>query len=294
MATAADTIERFLGLKRMQQRVDYTVTVNFDGFEAIVNALGGIDVDVPFRIVDNEYPTPDFGTRRVVFEAGHQHLDGGRALEYARTRHADSDFGRGQRQQQVLAAMSSTLRARPLLLRPWFALRAINAASGAVQTTFPVGRLDAWLLAIQLARLDSGHIQQFRLSPDTAGVIDEGSDLRWNAGDVQQLVGRWLLPPTVTEEQAHIQVLNGTGVAGLAGQVTTTLGGSQFSMLPPADTAATRTSHILVGGSYPQALRRLQDRFPHMPVKAAPTGVAASGADLIVVLGDDYERWVKP
>jgi anionic cell wall polymer biosynthesis LytR-Cps2A-Psr (LCP) family protein len=71
-----------------------------------------VTVDVPERIVDNAYPTEDYGYQRVVFEPGVQTLDGERALEYARTRHADSDFGRMRRQQQIIFGL------RQQLLRP--------------------------------------------------------------------------------------------------------------------------------------------------------------------------------
>ncbi|HEU5086773.1 MAG TPA: LCP family protein, partial [Roseiflexaceae bacterium] len=88
MALAAQTVEQFTGVP-----IHYVAQVNFDGFASIVDALGGVTIDVPRRIVDDQYPTPDFGTMRVEFEPGPQHMDGQRALIYARTRHADSDFG---------------------------------------------------------------------------------------------------------------------------------------------------------------------------------------------------------
>jgi anionic cell wall polymer biosynthesis LytR-Cps2A-Psr (LCP) family protein len=79
--------------------------VNFDGFEKVVDTIGGININVPEEIDDPNYPTPWFGTEHVHFDAGWQHMDGATALKYARTRHADSDFGRIARQQQVILAV---------------------------------------------------------------------------------------------------------------------------------------------------------------------------------------------
>lgn len=79
--------------------------LDFNGFVALVDALGGIDLDVPKTIVDDHYPTPNYGVMSITIPAGPQHMDGATALIYARTRHADSDFGRAQRQQQVLHAL---------------------------------------------------------------------------------------------------------------------------------------------------------------------------------------------
>ncbi|MBN2471037.1 MAG: LCP family protein [Anaerolineae bacterium] len=82
------------------------VRLDFDSFTGIVDALGGIDIEVPALLIDYEYPTDDGGTTTVQFEAGWQHLDGWHALAYARTRHADDDYRRAARQQQVLMGIA--------------------------------------------------------------------------------------------------------------------------------------------------------------------------------------------
>jgi len=79
--------------------------IDFNGFQKIVDAVGGVDIDVPKEIVDNAYPTPDYGTEVLRIPAGRIHMDGALALKYVRTRHADSDLGRLQRQQQVMLAI---------------------------------------------------------------------------------------------------------------------------------------------------------------------------------------------
>ncbi len=85
--------------------VERYVRLDFSGFEAIIDAVGGVDIDVPKLIVDYEYPTEDGGVMTVRFEPGRQHMDGERALQYARTRHQDDDYQRAARQQQVLDAL---------------------------------------------------------------------------------------------------------------------------------------------------------------------------------------------
>jgi polyisoprenyl-teichoic acid--peptidoglycan teichoic acid transferase len=83
--------------------------LNFEGFVDVVDAVGGVDVDVPAPIVDTAYPTEDYGVQTIRFEAGPQRLDGERALIYVRTRHQDSDFGRAARQQQVIRAVAEKI-----------------------------------------------------------------------------------------------------------------------------------------------------------------------------------------
>jgi LCP family protein required for cell wall assembly len=97
---AARTIEQNFGLP-----VPYYAIVNFHGFENIVDTLGGIVVDVPRPVKDDEYPTPDYGIQRLYVALGPQLMDGSQALKYARTRHTDNDISRSARQQQVLLAI---------------------------------------------------------------------------------------------------------------------------------------------------------------------------------------------
>jgi polyisoprenyl-teichoic acid--peptidoglycan teichoic acid transferase len=85
--------------------VDRWARVDFRGFATLVDALGGVEIDVPRTLVDETYPTEDYGTRRLVIPAGRQRMDGATALAYVRTRAPDSDFGRVGRQQQLLAAL---------------------------------------------------------------------------------------------------------------------------------------------------------------------------------------------
>lgn len=103
-ALAKKTVSELLGYP-----IDYYVKINFDGFVKIVDLIDGIDVVVAKTIHDEEYPTIDYGIETFHIEAGPQHLDGETALKYARTRHADDDFQRATRQQQVLLAVKDKL-----------------------------------------------------------------------------------------------------------------------------------------------------------------------------------------
>ncbi len=85
--------------------LDHYAIVDFQGFVKIVDALGGIDIDVPTRIYDEYFPTDDYDFMTLIIEPGLQHMDGVTALQYARTRHQDSDTERVKRQQLVLLAI---------------------------------------------------------------------------------------------------------------------------------------------------------------------------------------------
>jgi len=103
--------------------VDNYVRLDFQAFVDLVDAVGGITIDVPYTVVDNAFPTANYGTMSVRFESGVQHMDGATALIYARTRHQDDDYRRAERQQQVISALSRKL-ANPLNWIPaWVAIQ---------------------------------------------------------------------------------------------------------------------------------------------------------------------------
>ncbi|RTR36409.1 LytR family transcriptional regulator [Robertmurraya yapensis] len=88
--TSIDTVEHFLNIP-----IDYYIEVNMEGFKDIVDAVGGIDVDNP----------RSFELDGVYVKKGPQHLNGEKALAYARMRKEDprGDFGRQERQREVIS-----------------------------------------------------------------------------------------------------------------------------------------------------------------------------------------------
>lgn len=99
-ALSMQTVEYNLGVP-----INHYILVDFSAVINGINALGGIDVNVPFDINDPTYPDMDYGFDPLFIPAGLNHFDGATALKYARTRHVDNDFGRAARQQQVMLAV---------------------------------------------------------------------------------------------------------------------------------------------------------------------------------------------
>jgi LCP family protein required for cell wall assembly len=91
---AADAVHRLIGIQP-----DYYVVIQFDGLAKLVDALGGLDVDVEKRM---KY-TDRAGGLFIDFQPGPQHMTGAQVVEYARFRHdAVGDIGRMARQQKVI------------------------------------------------------------------------------------------------------------------------------------------------------------------------------------------------
>ncbi len=99
-ALAMETVQNLLGMN-----VNNYVIMDFSAVITLVDAVGGIDIDVPYAISDYSFPDMHYGYDPLVVKAGLQHMDGSTALQYSRTRHADNDFARARRQQLVLFAL---------------------------------------------------------------------------------------------------------------------------------------------------------------------------------------------
>lgn len=196
--------------------VDYFAEVDFQGFVKIVDELGGVNIDVAKPLVDNQFPTADNGLKRVLVLGGIQHMDGTTALEYARSRHQDSDLGRNQRQQQVLLAIKqkgldlfSTLPKVDQLM---------DALRGAVRTDLDADQI---ISLIQLAAtIPGGNITQAAIGGDmvTETIIpDTGADVLMPDWDkIRPLVAQLFGGNSVALEGARIMLLNGTHTEGLA------------------------------------------------------------------------------
>lgn len=89
--------------------IKYYVEVNFDGFRDVVDALGGVTVNVQIPLLDDNFPQAAGRRVRLFVPAGMQHMTGAQALEYARSRKSTSDFERGARQQRIIVSLRQQL-----------------------------------------------------------------------------------------------------------------------------------------------------------------------------------------
>jgi LCP family protein required for cell wall assembly len=198
-ALALRTVKDLTGLD-----VNHVVFVDFDRFEELIDAVGGIEIDVPRKIRSNKFDCPYKTAAQCAswegwrFARGEQHMDGRRALVYSRIRHnllhpAETDFDRARRQQQVVAATLDKVTSFGTALRLPFVGKSL------VQ---PLATdLDAWEL-MQLGwvyfRADTARALHCRLGGDPATVGGESVILGTedNVSTVAMFTGRSApLPP---------------------------------------------------------------------------------------------------
>ena len=161
--------------------VHYYVETNFSGLRGLVDAVGGIDVDVKAALVDSEYPCDDnqYKVCGLNIQPGLQHMDGTKALQYARCRKGTcgNDFGRAERQQEVIGLVRAKLTQWGTIINP-AKLTAVTAALRDGLIT-DMGTVQMLQLALDWQAAQNNQPIHLVLSTGTGGYLKNGggSDL---------------------------------------------------------------------------------------------------------------------
>ncbi len=133
LVLATETIEKITGLN-----IHFTVSVNFEAFEKLIDTLGGITVYVPrdFR------ETSQWEGQEFFVPQGYQTMDGETALLYVRARYSTSDFDRARRQQDVLLAIKNKALNLGILANPLKLNKILDIVGDNVRMNMNIGELN--------------------------------------------------------------------------------------------------------------------------------------------------------
>lgn len=231
---ASDTVSNLLGIP-----IPYYLSLDFQGFRQAIDAVGGIDVDVPvgFRAQypANDNPAIDASWTIVDFQAGPQHMNGERAIEYARARETidnsgeGNDFARSRRQRLIIEAFKTRVfQPGGLTHLP----ELLGIASSHVDTNYTIPALSGlsqlivdWKsVKFYQTALTAGNYLEESSGPDgTYALVPGTSDHSWSQirAFTRQL---WKDPANgVAMAGVTINVENDSGLPGLGTRVTTQL-----------------------------------------------------------------------
>ncbi len=295
-ALAKTTVQYALGIP-----IHYYVRINFEGFEKLVDAIGGITIDVKEAIHDEEYPDSNFGYMTVDIPAGVQLMDGQTALQYARARHGSSDFLRARRQQEVLKAIRDKVLGLdiPLTRIP----EMLRLAGDSVQTDLSLREM--YELAkvgreISLENIKTAVIDESLTSPQT--TPDGAMVLIPNRALIRDMVKELFGGPTPTSvagmseeqiaalESARIEVQNGTQTAGLAQRTAEYLKDLGYTVVSfsNADRSDYISSVIVDYSGKTNTVSLLAQRFNVVAENVRQQTGIESDVDIRLILGQDY------
>ena len=311
-----ETISKFAGVP-----IAHYAEIDFDQFISVVDAIGGIEVNVPVDVYDPEYTGADI-------KAGEQTLDGNDALQLCRARHAydkygDGDVYRAANQRMVIGAiLKKVLASDPVTIA-----NTVTTMADSVQTDLSIGDIvslatqfqgfdmntnmfsgmeptnskyvnDTWYEICDtkgwqkmMTRVNQGlspyeiEDEDITLGVAGAGTATKSADGSTSASDAATSSSE---TSAETDYSGTVEVLNGAGVEGLAGRIASTLDNQGFDT-----TAATADSYdysktkiIYVGDTNKAKAQAVADTLGLSNV-VADDGTYSGEADVVVVLGSD-------
>ena len=201
--------------------IQYYVMVNFQGFQQVVDTLGGVTIDVQNPVVDDQYPADNGTDERVYIPAGVQHMTGAEALIYARSRHGSSDFDRAARQQRVILSIRQQTSPQTVLANLQSLLTTLKSS---FKTDIPLDQLPA---LIQLSsQINTANIRSYVFAPPRfeSQNYPISTNLFPNVALIRSTVANAFkidpaleaLRDSVSSENGTVWVVNGSGKAGQA------------------------------------------------------------------------------
>jgi len=266
----------------IDQDIQYYIKIDFKGFEAFIDNLGGIDVYIDNSFKDYQYPTNDYKIQTISFTEGWAHMDGETALQFARSRHGTngegSDFARSRRQQKILMAVKDNVFSTKTILNPKKISNLLETIKDNISTNLTTWELIR--LSTFLKDFDQKNLSHYVLDSTPGGPLYEtyinGAYLLlptnndWT--EVRQIATnifendpafKTIEQPKPIEQLVKIRIENGTSINGLAFKTSQLLEGQGYSIESVAN-SATRdwektTIYDFSEGSYPEELKSLQD-----------------------------------
>ncbi len=252
--------------------IDYYVKLGPQSFEKIIDAIGGVEVDVE---KDMKY-TDRWAGLYINLRQGRQVLNGQQAMQYIRFRHdALGDIARVERQQKILLALFHKLKSPTTMLAAPQLLRAFTE-----NTQTSLSMTDLLSLGLFTSRLQASDLS-FHTLLGTFGTIywePDATRIRQTVLEMFYGVNAEMLA------QTGVEVLNGSGVPGLARQTADRLGRLGFRIVR-VDTAADvgPTTLVIDRGARPEVAQLLAELLGSKPIRHEPGG----SPDITVVIGKD-------
>lgn len=305
-----ETVKQLTG-----QPVNYLITVNFHGFRQLIDALGGVWLDIDRRYYNAQGGPEGYATINI--QPGYQRLTGLRALDFVRFRHTDSDLFRNARQQLFVRAFSDQIATS-------FSVTTLRQLVNVITSNVEVGQggggtvsaktvLSYALFAYSLPR---GRLFQSRIEG-----LEGWSDLTTAPENVQRAVHEFVSPDLQSPQKAtqvvlgekgnakqkalvprdtSVMVLNGNGVSGSASTAGYLIGQHGYlTVLPPNGVPANaptfdyaRTTVFFDPGMAGAgvAARKLANLLGQADVAQFTASIRqlANGATLVTVVGASF------
>ncbi|MFD8396060.1 LCP family protein [Streptomyces sp. NPDC059680] len=289
-ACTQNTVEHLTGL-----HVDHTVVLDFKGFAALTDAVGGVRVCLPKNVYQNDLDPNRSSRGKLLFKKGAQTVSGEQALRYVRIRHGigdSSDMGRIKRQQAFFASLVGKIRREGLT--PARLLPLAEAATQSMTVDPGLGSANKLMsFVMSLKDMDLHDIEfvtiPWRYQGERVAIVQPDADQLWTALKADRTIdgkgtrggtGRATPSKAAIGNGIDVAVYNGTAVSGLARSAATTLTQQGFTVtgIANADSQDHATTVIRYGRGLKAEARRVAGLFPGARLQTGD----ASGLNVIL------------
>ncbi len=289
------TIELNLGVP-----IHYYVRINFDGFEKIINTLGGVtvQVDCPLQETFKDRRSPT-GWSRFAIEPGIHHMDGRTALLYARSRKTTSDFDRTRRQQAIMKGVWQGALAADVISdgpRLYAVLKDSVETDLSLQDMLALGYVGIRIRpsGIRSFYIDNTMVQGWTTPAGASVLLPIPSRIAEVVGEMFSLEKAVeQIEQKVERESSKVNVLDGIGNPDLANVLASQLRwkGLKVVKVQPADRTDYLQSVIIDYGTRKktQSLSMLCSVLGVQPDAVQMAQDSNSNIDFLVIMGRNYD-----
>lgn len=295
------TIQPILGVP-----IHYYATVNFKAFKDIVNAIGGVDVNVPSELYD---PTIAWENNNnpVIAKPGLQKMNGQTALLYAKSRETSprGDFDRAERQRLLVTSIKTKVLTAGVYSNPLAIIKLLDSVGSNIVTSF--NRADVTCLYRQISKIPNDQIKSLDMvTPPhqllTTGDIGGQSIVEPTAGlfsysALTNYIRSALRDSFLARENASVAVYNATGQAGLATTQSKTLKVYGYNVTTTANatnaTSPATTTLVDLTNDRDQYTRNYLEKRYHITATSSVPGdfgiTVPPNTDFVIILGKDAQ-----
>jgi LCP family protein required for cell wall assembly len=294
------TIEEISGLP-----IHYYLILDFQGFINIVDALGGIDLEIEEEIFDPLFPTPGRGYETFSLEKGKHHFDGQLALKYVRTRHSlRGDFDRARRQQKMLEAIKEESFSGGIISDLKFLNKLLQTLSEHLRTNIQPTEISRFIeISSQISPtktinkvIDSNPIDGLLRGARINGasvLLLRNEDFSEIQELFQNIFSKEVLAEKEKEiiliESANIEIQNGTGFPDLANSTAKALEKFGYIVIKTSNISLPEAHgnfiYNFTGDKKSQTLEFLKEKFKAEAIIDSKNKIK-SKADFVIILGE--------
>ncbi|XVQ12244.1 LCP family protein [Spirillospora sp. CA-255316] len=269
-------------------KIDHFMQVDFAGFKAITEAVGGVEVCVPKAVDDPQ--------SKLKLPKGRHTIKGETALAYVRVRKGlgdGSDTDRIKRQQKFMGALANKAMSAGVLTNPSRMLSLMNATTKSLTTDSELTPQVMMRIASGMQGMTSGKLRfvtvpwgPYVADPNRVQLRQPAASQFFSAvrndktvpSEPKKKAGTPAIPPS----QVRVRVYNASGISGQAKRVADDLEGQGFQVTVGGNMSATRTTRVMYGAGAEQHAQTVNGLLPSPPQPAARTGGTPGVVDLVV------------